>query len=113
MTLFLSLVVSFMHVNVTLMFLFIALEEANCDYSSKVAAGESTKEKTLLTLAWNVDDLSRLNQLGHKKLVELIALKESLDNTSTDLIASNVARRLTQLHENHLLTFVKGIFWYH
>ena len=60
MTLFLSLVVSFMHVNVTLMFLFIALEEANCDYSSKVAAGESTKEKTLLTLAWNVDDLISL-----------------------------------------------------
>ena len=76
-----------MHVNVTLMFLFIPLKEGNCDYSKKFAARESTKEKTLLTLAWNVDNLSCLNQLGRNKLVELIALKELLDNTSTDLIA--------------------------
>lgn len=63
-----------------------------------------------MNLAWTVDDLSRLSQSGRTLLVELVIIKEMLEDWTTDLVAKNVARRLTQLHLS-LITFIKGIFY--
>lgn len=68
----------------------------------------SAKEKTLVNLAWEVDDLSRLSQSGRHLLVELGTVSDLLEDASTNLVQINVARRLTQLRQT-LLTFVKGI----
>lgn len=91
-----------------LYFLLTALQTANDEYSSKLQSG-SAQDKTLFDLGWTVDDLSRLSESGRTLLVEIIAVKELLEDDTTDLVTSNVAKRLTQVHQR-LLNFVKGMF---
>ena len=67
--------------------IYTALQKANDEYSKKVESG-SAKEKTLLNLAWKVDDLSRLNQSGRQLLVDVTTKVEMIDDESTDIVTT-------------------------
>ena len=86
------------------------LKSTNTTYSSKVE-DTSTREQTLLELAWKVDDLSRLSARARNMLVEMAALKEFIEDENNDLVIGNVGRRLSQLHIN-MTAFVQGISIY-
>ena len=60
-----------------------------------------------MNLAWNVDELSRLNQEGRKLLGEVSVVKQKLHES--DLVSNNVTREVTRLQEN-LITFLKGMY---
>ena len=75
-------------------------------YSAKVESG-SASEKTLLDLAWKVDDLSRLSTNGRSLLMEIVCWIELLQSANVDVVCSYVAERLTKLQER-LKKFVKG-----
>ncbi len=75
-------------------------------YSKKVEK-VGAQEKTLLQLAWNLDDLSRLSQDGRKLKIEVAAKIKFLQDPNPDLISANFPRQLHQLHES-LVAFVKG-----
>ena len=83
-----------------------ALKKCNDAYSAKVRSGVS-HEKTLLNLAWNVDDLQKLSAGGRVLRTDLATLKDVLEDADADIIALNVAKKLTLVHKK-LLEFVKG-----
>ena len=83
-----------------------ALQKASDSYSAKV---DSASEKKVVQLAWNVDDLNRLSSLGRSMRTEVISLKEILEDSSTDIVALNVAGKLYDL-KKRLSEFVKGVF---
>lgn len=85
-------------------FIYPALQSTSDSYSSKVNDG-SSKQSTLLELAWKLDDLSRLSTDGRKLLVEIVSLKELL---TSEITSTNIGKRLSQLYES-LQAFVKGI----
>ena len=60
-----------------------------------------------MSLAWNVDELSCLNQQGRKLVIEVSVIKNKLNDIS-DLVSNNVTRQLTRLQQS-LLDFLKGI----
>ena len=62
----------------------------------------------MYSLCWTVDELSRLNDEGRKLYVEVTDLLELLEDDSTDLILTNVARRISKLQEK-LLPFIQGV----
>ncbi len=82
-----------------------ALKKCNDAYSAKVRSG--SHEKTLLNLAWNVDDLQKLSAGGRVLRTDLATLKDVLEDADADIIALNVAKKLTLVHKK-LLEFVKG-----
>ena len=82
------------------------MRSVNDKYSAKVESG-SVSERTLLDLAWKVDDLSRLSTSGRSLLMESVCLIELLQSPNVDVVCSNVAKRLTKLQER-LKDFVKG-----
>lgn len=82
------------------------MNSVNDHYSSKVISG-SASEKTLLDLAWKVDDLSRLSGNGPTMLTEIMCIVELLQSPNLDDVGSNVARRLTKL-QDRLVEFVRG-----
>lgn len=51
------------------------------EYSAKIAKGTSTAN-SLHHLAWNVDEIGRLIELGHKARVELQVILDLMDNGS-------------------------------
>ncbi len=71
-----------------------ALKKCNDAYSAKVRSGGS-HEKTLLNLAWNVDDLQKLSAGGRVLRTDLATLKDVLEDADADIIALNVAKKLT------------------
>ena len=82
------------------------MKKTTNDYSAKV--GNGSHEKTLLQLAWNLDDLQRLSALGREIRTELAVLMDILQDVSdADIIALNIARRVALMQKN-LLEFVKG-----
>ena len=83
-----------------------ALQKASDSYSAKI---DSASEKKIVQLAWNVDDLNRLSSLGRSMRTEVVSLKEVLEDSSTDIIALNIARKLCDLKKK-LSEFVKGVF---
>ena len=85
---------------------FSVLKSANTSYSAKVD-DNSTREQTLLDLAWKVDDLSRLSTTSRNALVEISSLKELFEDANTNMIVRNIGRRLSLLRVL-LTTFVKG-----
>ena len=85
-----------------------ALADANSEYSARVASGNTT-EKKLHSLAWNVDDLSRLNENGRKYLVEVQTIADMTKGPRTNFIAANVPHKLTSLR-NKLETFLQGVY---
>ena len=82
----------------------LALEAANIEYSTKLQK-EGTQQKTLLSLAWKLDDLSRLSQDSQALGVEITTKIDALENPS-DYVTSNklfqqaipVARKIDRVH---------------
>ena len=89
-------------------YLDVELQKTSDSYASKVKDG-SSKEKTLLELAWKLDDLSRLSTDGRKMLVEMVSLKDLLPDRTTNIAAKNIVRRLVQLHQS-LFAYIRGTF---
>ena len=89
-----------------MLYVFAALKKTNEEYAEKVRSG-SAKENTLLDLAWNVDELSRLSSSGHSLRTEVVTMKELLENPTSDIDGANAARKLTNLHKG-LVDFTKG-----
>ena len=85
-----------------------ALKKANDDYAEKLSSGKTTADKELYSLCWTVDELSRLNQRGREMYVEITSLLEFLNDPSTDVIKTNLARRISKLKET-MLPFIRGV----
>ena len=72
------------------------LHSANTEYSEKVSA-KSSNEKTLHTLGWTVDELSRLDQTGRRLTVEI---QQVIQTLKRGLCASDVQTRVHFVCEN-------------
>ena len=75
------------------------------------APGGSVSDKTLFSVGWRVDELSRLNEAGRSMLVEVRCLMEILTKEDEDLVAANAAKRLCTLSKT-ATTFLKGKYIY-
>lgn len=85
--------------------MFLALQKSRSEYSTKLAS--SATDKTLFSLGWKVDELSRLYDDGRKITVMITILIESLsDDKSTS--NSNVPYHICMLKRS-LCTFLKSI----
>ena len=84
------------------------LTSANNDYSLKLASGK-TAEKTLRKLAWNVDDLSHLNDDARELLLDLQQLQRVADDGQAQFESINAPRKLGQLRKK-LLNFLQGVY---
>ena len=83
---------------------------ASNEYSAKLASGKAT-DKMLKTLAWNVDDLSRLSSDGRKMRTEALQTHELAEGTAV-VQNLNAPQRLSQLRKK-ILDFLKGLYWFH
>lgn len=92
-----------------MMTVYLALQRINGEYESKVAEGKRGKE--MLSLAWDVRELDDLNEKGRFIVRQCSVLKDELLDPNYDPIASNLARRLTELREESLL-FIKRVMKY-
>ena len=88
----------------------IALVKANNEYATKQQEGVST-EKLMMNLAWNVKDLSDLNDCGRKVIQECDIIKRRLDDCSYDRISTNFAKTISMLCDL-ACTFVKRVTKY-
>ena len=91
-----------------------ALVKVNNESATKQQGGVST-EKLMMSLAWNIKDLSDLNECGRK---ECDIIKRRLDDCSYDRISNNFAKTVSMLCDL-ACTFVKRVtkykrvmFWY-
>lgn len=87
--------------------LFSELDAANVEYNNKVSSGSN--QQTLHSLAWNVDDLSRLAEEGRKLIVELRVVKTRAEGPEDEYLSSNVPRHLCVLRER-LTLMLKGVY---
>ena len=74
----------------------VALQESTTQYSEKVK-DRSAKDKELFSLGWKVDELSHLSDDGRRLVVEVTWLLELLKDNMSDLVALNMAKRLSEL----------------
>ena len=88
----------------------IALVKANNEYATKQQEGVST-EKLMMNLAWNVKDLSDLNDCDRKVIQECDIIKRRLDDCSYDRISNNFAKTISMLCDL-ACTFVKRVTKY-
>lgn len=88
-----------------------ALKNTNDKFCEKLSAGKSSTDKEMHSLCWSVDELGRLNESGRKLHTEIDALLTLLDDSSTDFIHQNIARRLNKLQDD-LLPFIRGVTRY-
>ena len=86
----------------------IELATANNEYSAKLASGKGT-DKVLRTLAWNIEDLSRLNEDGRKMRIESKQICELAEGSEERFVALNAARRLSLLRKK-MLEFLQGLY---
>ena len=70
-------------------------------------ANSGTHERTLVQLAWKVDDLQKPSTCGRAIRTETATLIDVLEEVAADLIALNVARKIA-LVQKQMLHFVKG-----
>ena len=84
----------------------VALQESTTQYSEKVK-GRSAKDKELFSLRWKVDELSHLSDDGRRLVVEVTRLLELLKDSMSDLVALNMAKRLSELSKS-LEILLKG-----
>lgn len=81
--------------------------KAQSQYESKCEASKSS-EKSLLTLAWEVNDVEELIQLGRKIVVELKLTIERLMDKGCNVVIENIAKKITFLR-NELTPFIKNL----
>ena len=70
-------------------------------------SAEHSTTKVLHTLAWNIDDLSRLSDEGSKIIVELQSIRDIAKSRAMEL--SNIPKRLNSLRER-LLSILQGVY---
>lgn len=86
----------------------IALKKANDKFSEKLSSGKSSSDKEMLSLCWSVDELGRLNESGRRLHVEIDVLLGLFDDSSTDFVQQNIAKRIAKLRDD-LLPFIRGV----
>ena len=84
------------HNSVTINFI-IALQKVNKEYQDKQKEGKNRKE--MLGLAWDVKELSDLNESGRQILVDCSTLVDKLVDPDYDRIASNLPLKLDELRK--------------
>lgn len=62
----------------------------------------------MITLAWNIKELADLNESGRKLMVDLNALKEKLQDDSSDWVEENIPRRLSAVRQR-MTTFIRAV----
>ena len=85
------------------------LRERNNQYSEKQASGAATQ--TMLKLAWDIQELSALNDMGRSMLVECQVLRDKLSDPVYDAIVDNLPRKLASLR-GQMTAFMKRISRY-
>ena len=78
---------------------------ANNEYATK-KKGSSCAEKVLMQLAWDIKELSDLNDWGRKIIVECSSLNDKLSDARYDRISDNFPKKLSLLCKS-VCTFVK------
>lgn len=86
------------------------MQESSKEYSEKQKFGAATK--AMLKLAWDLQELSAINDLGRSLLVECEVLSDKLKDPVYDGVQDNCARKLTCFREN-LSSFVQRVSRYH
>ena len=81
--------------------------KAQSQYESKREASKS-KEKSLFTLAWEVNDVEELIQLGQKLAVEIKLTIERLMDKECNVVIENIAKKITSLR-NELTLIIKNL----
>ena len=94
---------------VTLTIFYTALQERNKEYSEKQGTGAATQ--SMLKLAWDVQELATINDMGRCILVECQVLLDKLNDPVYNAIEDNLARRLSSLR-GQMTTFVKRVSRY-
>ena len=84
-----------------------ALVKANNEYATKQQEGKYT-EKLMMSQAWNIEDLSDLNECGRKVIQDCDIIKQRLDDCSYDRISNNFAKNISMLCDL-VRTFVKRV----
>ena len=87
----------------------IVLQSAKEHYETKQNEGKSGKE--MFGLAWNVKELSDLNEVGRELTVECTTLVDKLLDPCYDSIASNLAKQICSFRER-VLSYVKSVTKY-
>jgi len=85
-----------------------AIKKANDRLCEKLSAGKRSTDKELATLSLTVDELGRLNTAGRSLYIEVDAVITLLEDPSSNLVQSNVARRIVKIRDDALY-FVQGI----
>ena len=87
----------------------LALQNAKKEYETKQGEGKSGKE--MFGLAWDVKELSDLNEVGRDLTVECTTLVDKMLDPSYDCNANNLARQINIFRER-VLSFVKSVTKY-
>ena len=86
-----------------LLILCVGLSRANSEYSELLSSG-TTVEKTLRSVGWKVDELSRLDRAGRQLTVELQCLIDQVNRGQSD---STILNRIHCVCES-ATSFLKG-----
>ena len=82
------------------------MNDASDVYNKKQASGKASQQ-TLFALGWKVDELSKLNSLGRKILVNCKCIRERHACSDCDVLTENVPRQLTDLRSK-AVSFIEG-----
>ena len=66
----------------------------------------------LKKMAWNVDDLSRLNDDTWKMRIESQQIHDLAEGPEGRFLVLNAPQRLSQLRKK-MLVFLQGLYWFH
>ena len=91
--------------------LYLALQEKTKEYSEKQKAGGAPTTKSMLKLAWDLQELSALNHAGREVRVACEVLADKVKDPVYDLVENNLAREITVLREK-LTFFVQRVSRY-
>ena len=84
------------------------LSAASNEYSEQLASGDAADE-VLRKLAWNVDDLSCLNDGSRQMCIESQQLRELAEGPEESFLAHSAPRRL-QLLRKKMLDHLQGLY---
>ena len=88
----------------------LALQEKNKEYSEKQKAG-GAPTKSMLKLAWDLQELSALNCAGREVRVAYEVLADKVKDPAYDPVENNLVREITVLWEK-LTSFVQRVSRY-
>lgn len=89
-------------------FIFVTgLQQATSEYEEKLKTNKAT-EKTMLSLAWKVEDLKQLSEIGREVLRRIGTILEKGEGSEAECTNANVPLQLTILRQK-LVELVKGV----